>query len=156
MSRHNIVLNVNGKQTSLEVESDRSLLDVIREDLELTGSKRGCDNGDCGACTVLVNGKPVNSCLVLAVQADGQDVSTIEGVALGDELHPIQEAFIEHGAVQCGFCTPAMIMNAKALLEEIPQPTNEEIKQAILGTLCRCTGYIQIVDAIHSCGRSKK
>ena len=156
MSRHNIVLSVNGKRISLEVESDRSLLDVIREDLNLTGAKRGCDNGDCGACTVLLNGKPVNSCLVLAVQADGQDVTTIEGVALDDELHPIQEAFVEHGAVQCGFCTPAMIMNAKALLEENPQPTSKEIKQAISGTLCRCTGYIQIVDAIHSCGRSSK
>ena len=156
MSRHNIVLNVNGKHTSLEVESDQSLLDVIREDLKLTGAKRGCDNGDCGACTVLLNGKPVNSCLVLAVQADGQDVSTIEGVALDDELHPIQKAFIEHGAVQCGFCTPAMIMAAKALLEETPQPTREEIKEAISGTLCRCTGYVQIVDAIQSCGRLSK
>ena len=156
MSRHNIVLSVNGKRISLEVESDRSLLDVIREDLKFTGAKRGCDNGDCGACTVLLNGKPVNSCLVLAVQADGQDITTIEGVALDDGLHPIQEAFVEHGAVQCGFCTPAMIMNAKALLEEIPQPTSDEIKQAISGTLCRCTGYIQIVDAIHSCGRSSK
>ena len=156
MSRHNIVLSVNGKRISLEVESDRSLLDVIREDLKFTGAKRGCDNGDCGACTVLLNGKPVNSCLVLAVQADGQDITTIEGVALDDGLHPIQEAFVEHGAVQCGFCTPAMIMNAKALLEEIPQPNSDEIKQAISGTLCRCTGYIQIVDAIHSCGRSSK
>jgi carbon-monoxide dehydrogenase small subunit len=156
MSRHNIVLSVNGKHTSLEVESDRSLLDVIREDLKLTGTKRGCDNGDCGACTVLLNGKPVNSCLVLAVQADGQDVSTIEGVALDDELHPIQEAFVEHGAVQCGFCTPAMIMTAKVLIEETPQPTREEIKKAISGTLCRCTGYAQIIDAIQSCGRSSK
>ncbi len=156
MSRHNIVLSVNGKRTSLEVESERSLLDVIREDLKLTGTKRGCDNGDCGACTVLLNGKPVNSCLVLAVQADGQDVATIEGVALDDELHPIQEAFIEHGAVQCGFCTPAMIMTAKVLIEETPQPTREEIKKAISGTLCRCTGYVQIIDAIQSCGQSSK
>jgi carbon-monoxide dehydrogenase small subunit len=156
MSRHNIVLTVNGKRRSIEVESHRSLLDVIREDLELTGTKRGCDNGDCGACTVLLNGKPVNACLVLAVQADGQDVATIEGVALDDELHPIQEAFIEHGAVQCGFCTPAMIMTAKVLIEETPQPTREEIKKAISGTLCRCTGYVQIIDAIQSCGQSSK
>ena len=156
MSRHNIVLSVNGEHISLEVESDRSLLDVIREDLKLTGTKRGCDTGDCGACTVLLNGKPVNSCLVLAVQADGQDVSTIEGVALDDELHPIQEAFVEHGAVQCGYCTPAMIMTAKVLIEETPQPTREEIKKAISGTLCRCTGYAQIIDAIQSCGRSSK
>jgi carbon-monoxide dehydrogenase small subunit len=156
MARHNIVLTVNGERRSLEVEAHRSLLDVIREDLELTGTKRGCDSGDCGACTVLLNGRPVNACLILAVQADGQDVSTIEGVALGDELHPIQEAFIEHGAVQCGFCTPAMIMTAKVLLEETPQPTKEEIRKAISGTLCRCTGYVQIIDAIQSCGRLSK
>ncbi len=156
MSRHNIVLSVNGKSTPIEVGSEQSLLDVIREDLNLTGTKRGCDKGDCGACTVLLNGKPVNSCLVLAVQADGQEVSTIEGVALDDELHPIQEAFIEHGAAQCGFCTPAMIMTTKALMEENPQPTREEIKTAISGTLCRCTGYVQIMDAIESCGQASK
>ena len=156
MSHHNIVLSVNGNRTSLEVESDRSLLDVIREDLKLTGTKRGCDNGDCGACTMLLNGKPVNACLVLAVQADGQEVATIEGVALDDELHPIQAAFLEYGAVQCGFCTPAMIMTAKVLIEETPQPTREEIKKAISGTLCRCTGYLQIIDAIQSCGQSSK
>jgi len=156
MSIHNIELNVNGKSVFLEVESDRSLLDVIRNDLKLTGTKRGCDNGDCGACTVLLNGKPVNACLVLAVQAHGQNVATIEGVASGDILHPIQKAFIEHGSVQCGFCTPAMILTAKALLEETPQPTKPEIKKAIAGNLCRCTGYVQIVDAIQSVSQSAK
>jgi aerobic carbon-monoxide dehydrogenase small subunit len=151
MSRHSILLTVNGKQTPLEVESNRSLLDVIREDLELTGTKKGCDRGDCGACTVLLDGKPINACLVLAVQADGKEISTIEGVAVDDKLHPIQEAFIEHGAVQCGFCTPAMIMTAKALIKENPKPGRAKIKKAISGTLCRCTGYVQIIDAIQSC-----
>lgn len=151
MSRHNILLNINGETTPLEVESDRSLLDVIREDLKLKGTKKGCDKGDCGACTVLLNGKPVNACLVLAVQADGMAVSTIEGLAPEAGLHPLQAAFIEHGAVQCGFCTPAMIMTATALIKENPQPSRDEIKQAISGTLCRCTGYVQIMDAIQSC-----
>ena len=151
MSRHNILLNINGETTPLEVESDRSLLDVIREDLKLKGTKKGCDKGDCGACTVLLNAKPVNACLVLAVQADGMAVSTIEGLAPDAGLHPLQAAFLEHGAVQCGFCTPAMIMTATALIKEKPQPSRDEIKQAISGTLCRCTGYVQIVDAIQSC-----
>ena len=156
MSIHNIELTVNGKRVSLKVESDRSLLDLIRNDLKLTGTKRGCDNGDCGACTVLFNGKPVNACLVLAVQAHGNNIATIEGMASGDKLHPIQKAFIEHGSVQCGFCTPAMILTAKALLEETPQPTKPEIKKAIAGNLCRCTGYVQIVDAIQSVSQSAK
>lgn len=154
MSRHNIVLTVNGERRSLEVDSHRSLLDVIRDDLDLTGTKRGCDRGDCGACTVLLNGKPVNACMVLAVQADGRDVSTIEGVSRGGRLHPIQEAFIEHGAVQCGYCTPAMILVSQALLKENPHPTKKEIKKAISGTLCRCTGYVQIIDAIRSVDQS--
>ena len=153
MSHHSIDLMVNGKRYSLEVESDRSLLDVVREDLNLTGIKKGCDKGDCGACTVLLDGKPVNSCLVLAVQADGKEITTIEGVARDGKLDPIQEAFIKHGAVQCGFCTPGMILAARALLQENPQPTREEIQKAISGNLCRCTGYIQIIDAIQSAAR---
>ena len=150
MSLHKIDLLVNGKQYSLEVESDRSLLDLLREDLNLTGTKKGCDRGDCGACTVLVNGKPVNSCLILAVQVDGQEVTTIEGVAADAELNPVQAAFIKHGAVQCGFCTPGMILTAVALVQENPQPTKQEIQKAISGNLCRCTGYVQIIDAIQS------
>lgn len=153
MSHHSIDLMVNGKRYSLKVESDRSLLDVVREDLNLTGIKKGCDKGDCGACTVLLDGKPVNSCLVLAVQADGKEITTIEGVARDGKLDPIQEAFIKHGAVQCGFCTPGMILAARALLQENPQPTREEIQKAISGNLCRCTGYIQIIDAIQSAAR---
>lgn len=156
MSRHNIAININGKRISLEVDSDQTLLDAIREELELTGTKKGCEQGDCGACTVLLNGKPINSCLVLAVQADGQEISTIEGMASDEGLHPIQEAFIEHGAVQCGFCTPAMVLNTKALLDENSDPGKEEIKQAISGTLCRCTGYVQIIDAIQSCCKSSR
>ncbi len=153
MSHHNIYLMVNGKRYSLEVESDRSLLDVVREDLNLTGIKKGCDKGDCGACTVLLNGKPVNSCMVLAVQADGKEITTIEGVARDGKLDPIQVAFIKHGAVQCGFCTPGMILTAWALLRENREPMREEIQKAISGNLCRCTGYVQIIDAIQSAAR---
>jgi carbon-monoxide dehydrogenase small subunit len=156
MSRHNIVLKVNGESYSLEVESDQSLLAVLRENLNLTGTKRGCDKGDCGACTVLLNGMPVNSCLILAVQADGQEVTTIEGVARGDELDPVQEAFVKHGAVQCGFCTPGMVLTSVALLRENLHPEKEEIKHAISGNLCRCTGYVQIIDAIQSVTRTSK
>lgn len=154
MSLHKIDLVVNGEHYSLEVESDRSLLNLLREDLNLTGTKKGCDKGDCGACTVLLNGKPVNSCLILAVQADSQKVTTIEGMAADDKLNPIQEAFIKHGAVQCGFCTPGMILTAAALLQENPRPTREEIQKAISGNLCRCTGYVQIIDAIQSLAQS--
>jgi len=150
MSLHNISLKVNGKKYSLKVESDQSLLELLREDLNLTGTKRGCEKGDCGACTVLLNGEPINSCLLLAVQADGQEVTTIEGVAKGSELHPVQEAFIRHGAVQCGYCTPGMILTAVALLRGNPHPGTEEIRRAISGNLCRCTGYIQIIEAIKS------
>jgi len=156
MSNHNVVLDVNGKPYSLQVSDDRSLLDVLREDLGLTGTKKGCDKGDCGACTVLLNGSAVNACLVLAVQADGQEIITIEGLAHGDKLDPIQTAFIEKGAVQCGFCTPGMILTAKSLLEENPRPTRNEIQKGISGNLCRCTGYVQIIDAIQAASEAKE
>jgi aerobic carbon-monoxide dehydrogenase small subunit len=156
MSFHHIKLIVNGKEYALHVSSERSLLDVIREDLELTGTKRGCDKGDCAACTVLVNGEPMNSCLLLAVQADGKEITTIEGVAQGEKLDPLQEAFIKHGAVQCGYCTPGMILTSIAFLRRNTNPSREEIQRAISGNLCRCTGYVQIIDAVESVARARK
>jgi len=146
--RQLIKVTVNREVYELEVSVHRTLLDFLRQDLELMGTKSGCETGDCGACTVLVNGKPVNSCLVLAVETDGKEVLTVEGLAHGLELHPLQEAFIEQGAVQCGYCTPGMLLSAKALLDEIPRPTEDEIKEALAGNLCRCTGYYNIVDAV--------
>jgi len=136
------------------VEPRHTLLKVLRENLGLTGTKKGCDTGDCGACTVLLNGRPVNSCLVLAVEANGAKITTIEGLAKGDELHPIQEAFIQHGAIQCGYCTPGMVLSAKALLDENPHPSELEVKKAIAGNLCRCTGYVKIIRAIMSVSKS--
>jgi aerobic carbon-monoxide dehydrogenase small subunit len=146
--RQQIDATVNGEIYELEVAAHRTLLDFLRKDLELMGTKSGCETGDCGACTVLVNGKPVNACLVLAVEIDGKEVLTVEGLAHGLELHPLQEAFIEQGAVQCGYCTPGMLLSAKALLDEIPRPTEDEIKEALSGNLCRCTGYYNIVNAV--------
>lgn len=139
---------VNGRTVRAEVPATRTLLEFLREDLGLTGTKEGCGKGECGACTVLVDGKPVNSCLMLAYQADGKQVVTIEGLERDGSLHPIQEAFVAEGAVQCGFCTPGMIMSAKALLDANPSPTRDEIRQAISGNLCRCTGYAKIIRAI--------
>jgi carbon-monoxide dehydrogenase small subunit len=148
-----IHISVNGDEYRLEVKPNRVLLDVLREDLGLTGTKKGCGLGKCGACTVLLNGRPIHSCLILAPQADGKEITTIEGVA-GDEPHPLQTAFAEKGAIQCGFCTPGMINTAKALLDGKPNPDEAEIKLAIAGNLCRCTGYNQIVSAIQSCAQS--
>lgn len=144
-----IKLTVNGEKYAFSVAPNKTLLSLLREDIGLTGTKEGCDVGECGACTVLVNNKAVNSCLLLAANADGADVVTIEGLMSPDgELDPLQQSFIDEGAVQCGFCTPGMIMSAKALLLENPHPTREEIMQAIEGNLCRCTGYVPIVEAI--------
>ncbi len=143
-----VEFNVNGQVYEMEVEPWRTLLEVIRDQLELTGTKESCSDGNCGACAVLMDNKAVNSCLVLAVEAQGKDIVTIEGLAKDGQLHPIQEAFIEHGAIQCGFCTPGMVLATKALLDENPNPTDEDIKKAIAGHLCRCTGYFQIVEAI--------
>lgn len=141
-------LRINGEDHELQISANETLLEVLREHLSLTGSKEGCQDGSCGACTVLLNGKPVRSCLILAVEAEGKDILTIEGLARGEELHPIQEAFIKHGGVQCGFCTPGMILTAKALIDSNPEPTETEIKEAISGNLCRCTGYTKIVESI--------
>ena len=143
-----IQLRVNGELYEVAVHPHWTLLEVLREELDLTGAKKGCDAGDCGGCTVILDGKPVVSCLTLAVEADGRDILTIEGLAQNGQLHPIQNAFVEHGAIQCGFCTPGMIMSAKALLDENPKPTEEEVRRAIAGNLCRCTGYVKIVEAI--------
>ncbi|MCA1960513.1 MAG: (2Fe-2S)-binding protein [Desulfomonile sp.] len=145
-----IQLTVNGERAEVAVEPNRTLLQVLREDLGLTGTKHGCGLGDCGACTVILDGRPVNSCLVLAVQANGSDVLTIEGLAENGKLHPLQRAFVEKGAIQCGFCSPGMILSAKALLDENPKPTEKEIRMAISGNLCRCTGYQKIVEAIQA------
>ncbi len=143
-----IQLTVNGQPVDAAVEPNRTLLQFLREDLGLTGTKHGCGLGDCGACTVILDGKPVNSCLVLAIQANGGEVLTIEGLAENGKLHPIQQAFVDKGAIQCGFCTPGMILSAKALLDANPNATEQEIRMAISGNLCRCTGYQKIVEAI--------
>jgi carbon-monoxide dehydrogenase small subunit len=147
-------LTVNGKPYQLSVLPWRTLLEVIREDLGLTGTKEGCGLGECGACTVLMDGKAVNSCLVLASEAEGKQITTIEGLAQGDKLHPIQQAFVDHGGLQCGFCTPGMIMAAKALLDKNPTPTEEEVKRGIAGNLCRCTGYAKIIESIKAAAKN--
>ena len=141
-------LAVNGKAVVCEVEDNRLLVDFLREDLKLTGTKESCGVGVCGACTVLLDGKPISSCIALAVHADGGAVTTIEGVAEGDRLHPLQEAFLAHGGFQCGICTPGQILAAKALLEANPHPTRAEIQYWMMGNLCRCTGYYKIIESI--------
>ncbi len=145
-----IQFRINGVDTSVEVADNQTLLDVLREKLHLTGTKKGCDEGDCGACTVLLKNRPVNSCLVLAIEADGSDIVTIEGLASKEGLNPIQQAYVDAGAVQCGFCTPGMILMTKALLDENPHPATEEIRDYMAGNICRCTGYVKIVEAVQS------
>jgi carbon-monoxide dehydrogenase small subunit len=141
-------LTVNGEPRRVAVPANRTLLDVLRLDLGLTGTKQGCGEGDCGTCTVLLDGEPVNACLVLALEAAGRSVTTIEGVAEGPRLHPVQQAFLDAGAVQCGFCTPGMVLVAKSLLERNPRPSERDVRRAISGNLCRCTGYQKIVEAV--------
>ena len=143
-------LTVNGERTQLRVEPDRTLLELLREDLGLTGVKDACGTGDCGACTVLLDGVAVNSCLTLAVMAEGREVTTVEGLARDPLGRRLQRAFVEHGAVQCGYCTPGLLLAAKALLEDTPSPSEAEIRQGIAGNLCRCTGYVKIVGAIQA------
>ena len=143
-----INLTLNGKKMTLEMPSHRLLLDLLRDEIGLTGTKEGCGTGDCGACTVLLNGKPVNSCLIFSGELEGADLVTIEGLQIGPELHPVQKAFIQDGGVQCGYCTSGMLMMAKALLDENMSPTEEEIRFALSGNLCRCTGYAKIVQAV--------
>jgi len=144
----NVTLRVNGETRTASVPPQTTLLTLLREHLRLTGAKLGCDVGDCGACTVLLDDRPVNACLVLAAQAEGREVTTIEGLATREALHPLQQAFEELGALQCGFCGPGVILSAKALLEENPGPTRAEIRDALAGNLCRCTGYAKMIDAV--------
>jgi aerobic carbon-monoxide dehydrogenase small subunit len=151
-----VYLNVNDEQYEVIVRPRESLLDVLRNKLNLTGTKKGCNEGDCGACTVLMDGKTVNACLVLAVEAEGRKIMTVEGLAGGPNLHPLQEAFIKHGGFQCGFCTPGMLLSAKALLDENPDPTEDEIRRGISGNLCRCTGYVKIVESIKEAAQVMK
>ena len=149
--RYEATLHVNGNAYPVEIDPDRSLLSVLRTEVGLTGAKEGCDDSECGACMVLLDGEPVNSCSYLALQADGREIVTIEGMAAADgSLHPLQQAFLDQGGVQCGFCTPGMLISAKALLDRNPSPDEEEIRLALSGNLCRCTGYSGIVRAVQS------
>lgn len=151
-----IHLNVNDENYEVIARPRESLLDVLRNKLQLTGTKIGCNEGDCGACTVIMDGRTVNACLVLAVEAEGHSIITVEGLAKGPQMHPLQEAFIQHGGFQCGYCTPGMLLSAKALLDENPDPTDEEIRKGISGNLCRCTGYAKIVASIKHAAQSMK
>ncbi len=146
--RKDLTLTINGETCQLTLEPNTLLVDVLRKELRLTGTKTGCQSSSCGACTIILDGKAVRSCSILALQANGKEIITIEGLAGNHKLHPIQQAFIDCFAVQCGYCTPGMIMSAKALLDESPDPTEEDVKQALRGNLCRCTGYVKIIEAI--------
>jgi len=148
-----IRLTLNGEQMDVSFAPYKTLLEVLREDLNHTGTKHGCELGECGACAVLLDGEPVLSCLVLALECDGRDVVTIEGLALDGELHPLQEAFANQGGSQCGYCTPGMILTAKALLDRTPNPSHDQIREALSGNLCRCTGYLQIFDSVEAAMR---
>ena len=143
-----IQFTLNGARVGRDVPNHRLLLDLLRDEIGVTGTKEGCGTGDCGACTVYLNGKPVNSCLVLSGELDGANIVTIEGLQIGSELHPVQQAFVQDGGAQCGYCTPGMLMMSKALLDENPNPTEEEIRYALSGNLCRCTGYAKIIQAV--------
>jgi carbon-monoxide dehydrogenase small subunit len=154
MAIHSITVTVNGVKEYLEVPSHMTLLQALREKLALTGTKNGCAAGECGACTVLMNGEPVNACMVLAVEADGVEVTTVEGLARDEQLDVVQEAFVDEGGVQCGFCTPGMLISARALLDRNPHPAEAEIREALVGNLCRCTGYVRIVKAVQKAARA--
>ena len=151
-----LTMTVNGGEVTVEIEADELLVDVLRDRLGLIGTKIGCNEGECGACTVIMDGEPVLSCLTPALRAQGRAITTIEGLGDGERLHPLQKAFVEHGAVQCGYCTPGFIMSAKALLDRNPHPSRDEIKEAIAGNLCRCTGYVKIVEAIESVAKAQE
>ncbi len=148
MAFHRITITVNGETELVDVSSNMTLLQMLRDKLALTGTKNGCAAGECGACTVIMNGEPVNSCMVLAAECDGAQITTVEGLAHDDQLDPVQEAIIAQGGVQCGYCTPGVLMSAKALLERNPNPSDYEIRDALVGNLCRCTGYLSIIDGV--------
>jgi carbon-monoxide dehydrogenase small subunit len=152
MTIHRITLTINGSSEQVDVPSNLTLLQMLREKLALTGTKNGCMAGECGACTVMLNGEPVNSCMVLAVECDGAEVLTVEGLAKDGVLDPIQETIIDQGGVQCGFCTPGILISARALLDRTPNPSEAEIREALVGNLCRCTGYLRIIEAVHEAG----
>lgn len=154
--KQTIDLKVNGQTYEVETQPWRTLAEVLRDQLNLTGTKISCAEGHCGACTVIINGRAVNSCLMLIAEAQGKEILTIEGLSEGGELHPIQDAFVTHGAVQCGFCTPGLIMGAKSFLTDNPDPSEEEIKKALSGHLCRCTGYVQIIEAVKAAAVNMK
>jgi carbon-monoxide dehydrogenase small subunit len=153
MAFHKINVTVNGKDEQLVVPSNMTLMRMLRESLALTGTKNGCSAGECGACTVLLNKEPVNSCMVLAAECDGAEIVTVEGLAGDKQLDPIQDAIIEEGGVQCGFCTPGMLISSRALLDRIPNPSEEEIREALVGNLCRCTGYVRIIESVKAAAR---
>lgn len=155
MSLHTLKTEVNGVQYEHHVPSNMTLLTFLRERLGLTGAKCGCETGECGACTVMMNGAPVNSCLVLAIEADGASILTVEGLAQDGRLDPLQDAFIEHTGTQCGFCTPGILIAARALLDRNPDPSDDEIREALRGNLCRCTGYVRIIDAVKTAAKAE-
>ena len=156
MARHHVTATINGDTTEVLCDTTQTLLDVLRDELDMTGTKEGCATGDCGACSVIVDGVLVCACLMLGLEADGKSVETIEGMAAGDELHPLQQKFIDHVALQCGICTPGLLIASKALLDENPDPTEEEIRYGLAGNLCRCTGYHKVVEAVQDAAREMR
>ena len=156
MAKHHITTTVNGDEVDFLCAPDQTLLDILRTEFYQTGTKNGCSTGDCGACTVIVNGRAVNACLVLGAEIEGAEIETVEGMAKGDELHPLQQKFLEHAALQCGICTPGFLVSAKALLEKNPHPNEHEIRHWLSGNLCRCTGYDKIVHAVLDVAQSSK
>ena len=156
MARHHVTATINGDVTEVLCDTTQTLLDVLRDELDMTGTKEGCATGDCGACSVIVDGVLVCACLMLGLEADGKTVETIEGMASGDDLHPLQQKFIDHVALQCGICTPGLLIASKALLDENPDPTEEEIRYGLAGNLCRCTGYHKVVEAVQDAAREMR
>jgi aerobic carbon-monoxide dehydrogenase small subunit len=156
MAKIAVTLKVNGEEKELLIKEDALLIDVLRDEINYTGTKRGCGEGECGTCTVLIDGRPVNSCLVIAALVQGKEITTIEGVGMPENLHPIQQAFVNEGAIQCGFCTPGMVMSTKALLDREKNPDEQQIRKALSGNLCRCTGYVKIVKAVKKAAEELK